>query len=161
MTFYDVLCQWNKETEIVIKCRKLSWHVVNCRDVCRKLSWHFFSRPLPAVPFWFSPIQQGVSKQGVKTFAWRPGSQHVVAATRGADTVLASDCRAQFDRPSTRRGCRICVTVRLPVRPRGETVYWQANANTPLSVTPLLNVPYDNSITFQDGNGNGNFLGGS
>ena len=24
MTFYDVLCQWNKETEIVIKCRKLS-----------------------------------------------------------------------------------------------------------------------------------------
>ena len=56
MTFYDVLFQWNKETEIVIKCRKLSWHVVNCRDVCRKLSWHFFSRPLPAVPFWFSPI---------------------------------------------------------------------------------------------------------
>ena len=56
MTFYDVLCQWNKETEIVIKCRKLSWHVVNCRDVCRKLSWHFFSRPLPAVPFWISPI---------------------------------------------------------------------------------------------------------
>ena len=43
---------------------------------------------------------------------------------------------------STRRGCRICVTVRLPVRPRGETMYWQANANTPLSVTPLLNVPY-------------------
>ena len=42
MTFYDVLCQWNKETEIVIKCRKLSWHVVNRRDVCRKLSWHFF-----------------------------------------------------------------------------------------------------------------------
>ena len=55
MTIYDVLCQWNKETEIVIKCRKLSWHVVNCRDVCRKLSWHFFSRPLPAVPFWISP----------------------------------------------------------------------------------------------------------
>ena len=24
MTFYDVLCQWNKEMEIVIKCRKLS-----------------------------------------------------------------------------------------------------------------------------------------
>ena len=32
MTFYDVLCQWNKETEIVTKCRKLSWP-------CRKLSW--------------------------------------------------------------------------------------------------------------------------
>ena len=50
-----------------------------------------------------------------------------------------------FGRPSTRRGCRICVTVRLPVRPRRETMYWQANANTPFSVTPpplLLNVPY-------------------
>ena len=57
-------------------------------------------------------------------------------------SVLASDCRAQFGRPSTRRGCRICVTVRLPVRRRGETMYWQANANTPLSVTPFLNVPY-------------------
>ena len=70
------------------------------------------------------------------TFAWRPGSQYDVAATRGADSVLASDCRAQLGRPSTRRGCRICVTVRLPVRPRGETMYWQANVNTPLSVTP-------------------------
>ena len=75
------------------------------------------------------------------TFAWRPGSQHGVSATCGADSVLASDCRAQFGLASTRRGCRICVTVRLPVRPRGETMYWQANANTPLSVTPLLNVP--------------------
>ena len=27
MTIYDVLCQWNKETEIVIKCRKLSWRL--------------------------------------------------------------------------------------------------------------------------------------
>ena len=41
----------------------------------------------------------------------------------------------------TRTGCRIGVTVRLPVRLRGETLYWQANANTSLSVTPLLNVP--------------------
>ena len=76
------------------------------------------------------------------TFAWRPGSQYDVAATQGADSALASDCRAQFGRPSTRRGCRICVTVRLLVRPCRETMYWQANANTPLSVTPLLNVPY-------------------
>ena len=53
------------------------------------------------------------------TFAWRPGSQYNVAATRGADNVLASDCRDKFGRPSTTRGCRICVTVRLPVRPRG------------------------------------------
>ena len=102
-------------------------------------------------------FKQGVSKQGVMTFAWRPGSQYDVAATRGADSVLASDCRAQFGRPSTTRGCRISVTVRLPLRPRRETMYWQANANTPLSVTPLLNVPY--SKTFQDGNGNGNFRG--
>ena len=30
------------------------------------------------------------------TCAWRPGSQYDVAATRGADNVLASDCRAQI-----------------------------------------------------------------
>ena len=30
------------------------------------------------------------------TFAWRPGSQYDVTATRRADSVLASDCRAQF-----------------------------------------------------------------
>ena len=29
----------------------------------------------------------------------------------------------------------------MPVRLHGETMYWQANANTPLSVTPLLSVP--------------------
>ena len=77
---------------------------------------------------------------------WRLGSQYDVAGTRGADRVLASDCRAQVGRLSTRRGCRICVTVRLPVRLRSETMYWQANANSPLSVTPLLNVP-DNGVT--------------
>ena len=74
MTFYDVLCQWNKETEIVIKCRKLSWHIVNCRDVCRKLSWHFFSRPLPAVPFWISPIERIKKK---KTFPRARNSQRI------------------------------------------------------------------------------------
>ena len=51
-------------------------------------------------------FKQGVSKQGVMTFAWRPGSQYDVVATRGADSVLASDYRAQFGRPSTRRGWR-------------------------------------------------------
>ena len=35
-------------------------------------------------------FKQGVSKQGVTTFAWRPGSQYDVAVTRGADSVLAS-----------------------------------------------------------------------
>ena len=83
-------------------------------------------------------FKQGASKQGVTTFAWRLGSQYDVAATQGAGSVLASDCRTQCGRPSRRRGCRISVTVRLPVRPRGETMYWQANANTPLSVTPLF-----------------------
>ena len=43
-------------------------------------------------------FKQGVSKQGVMTFAWRPGSQYDVAATRSADSVLASDCRAHFGR---------------------------------------------------------------
>ena len=80
-------------------------------------------------------FKQGVSKQRVTTFAWRPGRQHV-AATASADNVLASDCRAQCGRPSTRRGCRMCVKVRLPVQQRGETLYWQANANTPLPLPP-------------------------
>ena len=117
------------------------------------------SHPLPKIRLWNYYIlnspkfwtgngtgtsKQEVSKQGVMTSAWRPGSQYDVAETRGADSVLASNCRAHFGLPSTRRGCSICVTVRLPVRPRGETMYWQANANTPLSVTPLLNVPWGN-----------------
>ena len=34
------------------------------------------------------------------------------------------------------RGCRTCMTVRSLVRPRGETMYWQANVNPPLPVTP-------------------------
>ena len=91
-------------------------------------------------------FKQEVSKQGVTTFAWRPGSQYDVAATRGADNVLASDCRAQFGRPSRRKGCRIEVTIQLTVRPRGETMYWQANANTLLSITLLLDVP-ENFVT--------------
>ena len=41
-----------------------------------------------------------VSKQGVKSFAWRPEWQYNVAATPGADNVLASDCPAQFGCPS-------------------------------------------------------------
>ena len=82
-------------------------------------------------------FKQGVSKQGVMTFAWRPGSQYDVGATRGADSALASDCRTQFGRHSTRRGCRICVTVRLPARPHGETIYWQANADTPFPLPPF------------------------
>ena len=70
------------------------------------------------------------------TFAWRPGSQYDVDVTRGADSALASNCRAQFGRPFNKEKMSLCVTVRLPVRPRGYTMYWQANANTPLSDTP-------------------------
>ena len=44
------------------------------------------------------------------------------------DTVLASACRAQVGR--NKEGCHICVTVRLPVGGHGETMYWQAHANT-------------------------------
>ena len=52
--------------------------------------------------------------------------------------------------PPTRRGCRICVTVRLPAPPRGETKYWQASANTPPSVTPPpSNVPYQSDGFFR------------
>ena len=58
-----------------------------------------------------------------------------------ADNVMASDCRAHFGCPSARRGCRICVTVRLPVRPRGETMHWQANTNTPPFQYPPFNLP--------------------
>ena len=82
-------------------------------------------------------FKQGVSKQRVTTFAWRLGSQYDVAVTRGASSVLTSDCRAQFGRPSTRRGCHICVTVRLLVRPHRETMYWQANGNTPFPLRPF------------------------
>ena len=54
MTNFMTLCQWNKETEIVIKCRKLS-------STCRKLSWRlsqivvtfFFPVPFPPSPFSF------------------------------------------------------------------------------------------------------------
>ena len=81
-------------------------------------------------------------KQGVMTFAWRPGSQCDVAGARGADSVLASDCRAQCGRPSIRRGFRICVTVRLPVGPRAENnVFGKQMRTPPLWVTTLLNVP--------------------
>ena len=54
-------------------------------------------------------FKQGVNKQRIRIFVWRPGSHYHVAATRRADTVLASDCRAQFGRPSTRDGMlRLC-----------------------------------------------------
>ena len=103
--------------------------------------------------------KQGISKQGGTTFAWRSGSQYDVAVTRGADSVLSSDCRAQFGRPSTRRGCCICVTVRLPVRQRGQTMYWQANANTRLSVTPPFKCARQSETRFLHYNGRGKNLG--
>ena len=64
------------------------------------------------------------------TVLWVPLND-VTAAWRRADTVLASDCRAEFGRALTRRGWYVCVTVRLPVWPDGETMYWQAHANSP------------------------------
>ena len=98
----------------------------------RATSENYSWKPLHTYVRSLSTFKQGVSKQRVTIFAWRPASQYDVAAMRGADSVLASDYRAKFGRPSRRRRCCICVTVRLPVRPRGETMYGQANANTPL-----------------------------
>ena len=48
------------------------------------------------VKFWARLLNRGVStnKQGSSTFAWRPGSQCDIAATRGADSVPGSDFRA-------------------------------------------------------------------
>ena len=46
-------------------------------------------------------------------------------------SVQSSNCRALFRRPSTRVGCSICVTVRLLVWQCGETLYCQANPDTP------------------------------
>ena len=75
----------------------------------------------------------------VTTFAWQPGSQYGVAATRGADNALASDCRGQFGRPSTRMGCRICVTVRSD---HAENNVLASKCEYPPFRCPLLNVPY-------------------
>ena len=48
-TIYDALCQWNKEMDIVITCRTLTWYFVNCRDVCHELlSRFFFWGPSPS-----------------------------------------------------------------------------------------------------------------
>ena len=82
--------------------------ILGIRNFTLGMAFHDLSKRKPQ--FFLGTFKQGVSKQGVMTFAWRPGSQYD-----------ASDCRAQFGRPSTRNGCRICLTVRLPVRPRGDT----------------------------------------
>ena len=54
--------------------------------------------------------------------------------TASAETVQTSNCNARFVRPSTWR-CHICATVQVPARECGETVHWQTDAITPLSVT--------------------------
>ena len=58
------------------------------------------------------------------TFAWRPGSLYDVAATRGADSVLASDCRAHFGRPSTRMSHLCDSTVASPTARRDNVLAW-------------------------------------
>ena len=64
MTFYDVLCQWNKETEIVIKCRKLSLSQI--------VVTIFFPVPFPPSPFGFRrlkpPRQEFYTPPPLKTF---------------------------------------------------------------------------------------------
>ena len=131
-------CSNKEDLRLEFYCWKQNPRKLSGSHVGNLLSLNSQPGVLAKMPFsvncrhWAHLNKQGVSKQRVTTFAWRPGSQHDVAATRGADNVMASACRAPFGCPSTRTGCRICVTVRLPVRPRGETVYSQANANTPL-----------------------------
>ena len=70
------------------------------------------------------------------------GSQYDVAMTRGADSVLASDCRAQFGRPS-RNDERMPhlgdSTVAGPTAQRDNVL--ASKCEYPLAVTPLLNVP--------------------
>ena len=79
----------------------------------------------------------------VTTIACRPGSQYDVAATRGADSVVASDCCAQFGRLSTRRGCRICVQYGCWSDHRRDTVQsvLASKCDFPPFRYPLLNVP--------------------
>ena len=67
MTTYDDLWRFMSMEQRDGKCHKMSQVVVQCR----KLSWRlsqivvtFFSRPLPAVPFWFSP--------NLASFFWPP-----------------------------------------------------------------------------------------
>ena len=68
--------------------------------------------------------------------SWRPGRQDHAAATQRT-TVLASDFRSRFGRPSTRGGysCQSGSAER-------QLYYWQANVNTPpLSANPLSSLP--------------------
>ena len=78
----------------------------------------------------FGHVKQGISTQG--------GNDICVATGITVRCRRDARCRQCTGRPSIRGGCRICVTVRLPLRPHGETMYWQANANTP----PLCYPPF-------------------
>ena len=71
-----------------------------------------------------------------------PRSHYDVAVTASADNVLlpAIVACALFGRPSTRSGCCICVTVRLPVRPRRDNVL-ASECEYPPFRYPLLHVP--------------------
>ena len=51
-------------------------------NVCRKLSWRFFSRPLPAVPFWFSSINTR-SQKTPNTPKFAPPPPRVACLLRG------------------------------------------------------------------------------
>ena len=59
MMFYDALCQWEKETEIVTKCHKVSQPVAKrCT-----LSQRSFAVPFPASLFCFRQIEVRVKKR--------------------------------------------------------------------------------------------------
>ena len=83
--------------------------------------WNETILPFSCCPLIFFEFRQGVSKRRVMTFAWRPGWQYDVAAMWGADSALASDCRAQLvvlqQRGNARLFTKCLFTIFVPLNP--------------------------------------------
>ena len=93
-----------------------------------------------------SAISRVGLNRGVMTFGWQLGCQYDVKATASADSILASDCRAYFGRPSTRKECPItCDGAVAGVAARREILRERAGKQLriPLSVTPLFRAALD------------------
>ena len=115
----------------------------------------------PRIPL-FVFIFIGLETKNVLDYQGRAGSTSIVQWTL-RPVIFGVEVNPQYDVAAARRANNIlaetvvvhnlvvlqisgdvafvCVTVQLPVRPRGETTHWPAKANTPLSLTPLLNPP--------------------
>ena len=84
-------------------------------------------------------LNRGVSKnRGSRHLRGDRDHSAMSPATRGADSAVywQTIVAHNFVVLSTKRRCRICVTVRLPVGPRGETMYWQANVSVATPAEP-------------------------